>query len=478
MTSSPFCSSLIQAYKYISKRGWNMGIIHLFNDVLYEEGLSAETPGLTNGVRYHLIDICIDELAKVNKGAEIPLTEATFLECIEPFFVLVQRAVDKNVQKRVMDNVLLKFLNEYSFVSVVATDNETKDEKEALKFDTVHVGTVSKFIFQIASDSETDERFRKSLYEMHKTYERKIKVAGRDVDDVEYCGKMKDVVNKDDDCDDKKISSSDRSQSSDKKQTSMYDADVHHNPDVRDDAGQDMAPTSSSDKKKRNKKRKKGESKVDLAGDQAGGNETEIIGMKESSSKNCMNENEGAESDLPASMKHSIKKKRKKEKIVQDDKRIIVSETAHSSVKEVEGKTAIILSNSPKKHKEKHVASPFEDTSHLVTSHVETTTSNAKKGQKKSPPSVDPRSMHSLYQTSPSSDGASASPSRRVSFGAHNQCKSHKASMKAVKTLEKERWDTRRTPEKGILRPKSIEKMKSRTQLTGQSSSRKKKGTA
>lgn len=465
----------------MSKRGWNIGIIHLFNDVLYEEGLSAETPGLTNGLRYHLIDICIDELAKVNKDADMPLTEATFLECIEPFFVLVQRALDKNVQKRVMDNVLLKFLNEYSFVSAAATDNEMKDEEKALIFEHVHVGTVSKFIFQIASDSETDERFRKSLYEMHKTYERKIKAAGRDVDDVEYCGEIKDEVNTDDDCDDKKISSSDISQSSDKNGlTEIRDTDVHHNPDVTNETGQDTATTSSSDKKKRKKKRKKGESKVDLAGDQADGNETEIIGMKESPSKNnSMNENEGAESDLPALMKSSSKKKRKNEKIVQDDKRIIVSETAHSSVKEVEGKTTIIPSKSPKKHKEKHVASTSEDTSHLVTSHVETPTPNAKKKQKKSPPSVDPRSMHSLDQTSsPISDGASASPSRRVSFGAPNQSKSHKASMKAVKTLEKERWDTRRTPEKGILRPKSIEKMKNRTQVTGQSSSRKKKGTA
>ena len=61
----------------MSKRNWNIGIIRLFNDAIYNEGLSTETQGLTNGLRYHLIDICVDELAKVNRNAALPLTEVT-----------------------------------------------------------------------------------------------------------------------------------------------------------------------------------------------------------------------------------------------------------------------------------------------------------------------------------------------------------------------------------------------------------------
>merc|ERR1719343_1894200 len=175
-----------EAYKYMSKRHWNIGVVRLFNDVLYEEGLSADTPGLTNGLRYHIIDICVDELAKVNKDAELPLTEATFLDCLEPFFGLAQKAADKYVQRRVMDNVLTKFLNEYSFVCPLAladeNDADELEDSKALIFNQVHVGTVSKFIFQIASDHNTDARFRKSLYEMHKAFVRQIREAGRDVD--------------------------------------------------------------------------------------------------------------------------------------------------------------------------------------------------------------------------------------------------------------------------------------------------------
>src|SRR5210317_2105603 len=125
----------------MAKRHWNLGIIRLFNDVIYEEALSHESEGLTNGLRFHLIDICIEELAYANANAEIPLTEATFLDCVEPFFALAQKAQDKNVHKRVMDKVLFRFLTEYSFV-VDKSDDAEDDEDEsatALIFSQVHV---------------------------------------------------------------------------------------------------------------------------------------------------------------------------------------------------------------------------------------------------------------------------------------------------------------------------------------------------
>ena len=436
----------------MTKRGWNIGIIHLFNDALYEEGLSAETPGLTNGLRYHLIDICIDELATANKDSEIPLTEATFLDCIEPFFVLAQRAADKNVQKRVMDNVLLKFLNEYSFVSSVATSVEAEVDENALIFDQVHVGTVSKFIFQIASDSETDDRFRKSLYDMHKTYERQIKTAGRDVEDIEYC----DEGNEDEDCDDDNNLISDELQSSAKECAKENDNEVHQISHKKDETLL-LTASKTNKKKKRKKKNKKRETAT----------EDPVI-------DEIANLGDGTVIDLSTPRKlSSSKKKRKHDEKCDVDNDVVVQESATLNENVDKRAISLIKSNSLKKQQKKNDIEPTEN-SHLITSHVETPAQNSKKKKKTSPPSVDPRSMHSLDQiTSPGSDGVSASPSRRVSFGAVNQCKSHKASMKAVKTLEKERWDTRRTPEKSILRPKS---RKNRYQESGQSSSRKKNG--
>jgi hypothetical protein len=163
-----------EIFLYMAKRHWNIGIIRLFNDAMFDEVLSQKP----NGLRYHLIDVALDELAKVNAKAPMPLTEATFLDAMEPYFAMCQTGAggDDSVQGRVVENILEKFLNKYSFVS--ETDSE---ESNDLIFDEVHVGTVAKFIFELASDPETKDQYRKSLYDMHKAYMRRLKKVGKDV---------------------------------------------------------------------------------------------------------------------------------------------------------------------------------------------------------------------------------------------------------------------------------------------------------
>ena len=171
-----------QVYKYMSLRHWNLGIIALFNDAINDEALS-KTP---NGLRYHLIDLTLEELAAVQSKAPMPLTEATFIDCLDPYIALAQWGMgDDSVQKRALENILEKFLLKYSIVSdVAASKNDDDENKEAksLVMDQVHVGTVAEFIFSIASDPETPDSYRKSLYDLHKAYMRRLKSVGRDVD--------------------------------------------------------------------------------------------------------------------------------------------------------------------------------------------------------------------------------------------------------------------------------------------------------
>ena len=163
-----------EIYLYMAKRHWNIGIIRLFNDALFEEVLSQKP----NGLRYHLVDVALDELAKVNAKAPMPLTEATFLDAMEPYLAMCQTGAggDDSVQGRVVENILEKFLNKYSFIS--ETDS---DEAKALIFDEVHVGTIANFVFELASDQETKDQYRKSLYDMHKAFMRRLKTVGKDV---------------------------------------------------------------------------------------------------------------------------------------------------------------------------------------------------------------------------------------------------------------------------------------------------------
>jgi hypothetical protein len=183
-----------EVFRYMAMRHWNIGIVRLFNDALFEEVLS-QTP---NGLRFHLIDVALDELAKVNANTPMPLTEATFLDCLEPYFGLVQTgAGDHLVQQRVVENILMKFLREYSVVSERAlhrkviggnnnsTDNRLDENDTSLVMDQVHVGTVAEFIFHVASDGATRDTYRPGLYDLHKTFIRRIKQVGKDVALVE-----------------------------------------------------------------------------------------------------------------------------------------------------------------------------------------------------------------------------------------------------------------------------------------------------
>lgn len=173
---------LREIYKYMKSRHWNLGIIRLFNDAIFEEILRNKTYG--NGVRFHMLDICLEELAKVNADESIgglPLTEATFLDCLEPYFAMAQRVEEANVHSRVMEKVISRFLNEFSVLCENYDPNNKDDEKSRLIMQQVHVGTVAQFLFELGSDPETEDRYRKQLYDMHKLYMKRIKSVGRDV---------------------------------------------------------------------------------------------------------------------------------------------------------------------------------------------------------------------------------------------------------------------------------------------------------
>lgn len=174
---------LHEVFRYMAARHWNLGIIRLFNDAIFEEVLS-QTP---NGLRYHLIDITLEELAKANSTAPMPLTEATFLDTLEPYFAMCQTGCnDDTLQARVLEKVVKQFLDEYSVISenaITAAENSGDERQpDSRIFDQVHVGSVAQFIFELASDPETNDRYRKSLYDMHKKYVRRLKKAGFDVE--------------------------------------------------------------------------------------------------------------------------------------------------------------------------------------------------------------------------------------------------------------------------------------------------------
>eukprot|EP00814_Leptocylindrus_danicus_P019695 CAMPEP_0116040818 /NCGR_PEP_ID=MMETSP0321-20121206/24618_1 /TAXON_ID=163516 /ORGANISM="Leptocylindrus danicus var. danicus, Strain B650" /LENGTH=593 /DNA_ID=CAMNT_0003520771 /DNA_START=113 /DNA_END=1895 /DNA_ORIENTATION=+ len=106
---------LHQMYVYMASRSFNLGIVRLFNDALFEEILSM----IPNGLRCHIIDISVAELAKAWS----------------------------------------------------TNDNVPGD----LKLSGVNVEDIASFLFDIASDEATLAKNRDSMYDLHKEYRRKVK---------------------------------------------------------------------------------------------------------------------------------------------------------------------------------------------------------------------------------------------------------------------------------------------------------------
>lgn len=405
---------IAQVYKYMAKRHWNLGIIRLFNDTLFEEVLAPrDTYNVSNGMRYHLIDITLEELAKVNKeSATLPLTEATLLDCLEPYFALAQNIDDPTVHKRIIENVLERFLMQYSVVS----ENMEKDEEteaRQLVMDQVHVGNVAQFIFEVASDEKTNDRYRKSLYETHKQFSRLVKETGRDVD-------LNEVGEDDVEEESQSIESGEENIDKENVENDIQIKDrnvVKENTELTQKAEEKQKKASKKKKKSKKKKHiEEAESIVNQQKDVAIEKEMKTLDSVETSNKNEKTEN--GEEVITITKKEQKKAARAAKKAAEQD------------------------------------ADPFS---------TPKASKKKKKKKERSPPSVNPHSMTDSDAVH-SDDGNSksapqSSGSRRVKFGKVNFSKSHKASMRDLKTIE-ERVDLSRTPEKSILlckRPSPID---------------------
>ena len=386
-----------EIYEYMAVRGWNYGIVLLLNDAIFDEILKQPP----NGLRYHLIDLCLEELAKVNAKAAIPLTEATFLDVLEPFFGLCQTGTsthDDTVQSRVMDGVLDNFLENYSIVSEKALpkdddddddgDNNNKNEScTANIFDQVHVKTVAEFIFALGSDPATSDKYRKSLYEMHKKFMRRLKEVGIDVE----------IGTEDDDME------------------GEYNQFLDE--EVRDDSeggcrGDDCGHDHGHDH------------------DHVGGGDIEDEQSAETSIE--------LEKETKASKKKKKKKKRKSDEI----------EAAPVATPE-----KVDEKKSKKKKKTKDVVSPSKSTSADEDEEVVITLTEQQDAKKKDKKAKNAKLEKEQQEDSDNEELTHNSKgSRRVSFGKKNRAKSHKASVKATRIkLETPHSLRELTPVKGIL---------------------------
>lgn len=405
---------LREVYRYMATRQWNLGIVKLFNDAVTEEALI--TP--PNGVRYHLIDIAVEELANVvntSHGETLPMTEAIYLEVMEPFFVMAQHGFgDKTVQARIVEKVFEKFLLEYSVVSNKEEDGDSDEDEEenadkgSTLFNQVHVGTVSRYIFELAGTEGTMDMHRKGLYEMHKKYERQIKKMGTDID-IESALGLGEEGEEDEDDEDYSESMEFGGEEDDDEEADDFIQAMGFLGESDEEENDENAEDSEDDKPSKKSKKRHKKEKVSLDG----GAEPKKKGKEKK--KDSMDVTQHGEDG---------KKKNKKKN----------TKNANDSDEE----DVVTISLKDQKEAKKAFKEKAKPTSDEATKDAKP--SSDKKSKKKK-------------RKSQGDGNKEDSGSRRVSFGEKNRARSWKASMKGLRDLNPKETISK-TPEKSILQKK------------------------
>lgn len=160
--------------------------IRTFLDIVQLEVLTK----VPNGVRFHICDIYLQELVRITEGK---LDTEEFVVAIQPFIDALTSNEDAVYIERVQKTILLKFLNEYSREALKAHEKERQETKmqvdgedqeeeevpakeEHAYFNDVNTKQIQKIIFDLASSPETNDRFRKRLYDLHRAFAAKTGV--------------------------------------------------------------------------------------------------------------------------------------------------------------------------------------------------------------------------------------------------------------------------------------------------------------
>jgi hypothetical protein len=110
-----------------------------------------------NGLRLHLCDIMLEELAKVGGGS---VDTDLFLTLLSPFFTLLSTCPDRPVFQRTLDRIVLDLVRRKACED--GEDDMDTEEGEATGknfFPLVDLTAVQARIFDLASAPETKERY-------------------------------------------------------------------------------------------------------------------------------------------------------------------------------------------------------------------------------------------------------------------------------------------------------------------------------
>ncbi|KAF8440120.1 hypothetical protein BGX38DRAFT_1273177 [Terfezia claveryi] len=120
---------LASSFRYLKAREWEQGKVGRYMDILKEGPLHARNIKVPNGLRYHLIDIYLDELEKLEpvdseESADIPIDLL-----IQPYKQLVEKSPTKVVRTRSRDMLEDERLEKWGYIKANKSEYEEAQEE-------------------------------------------------------------------------------------------------------------------------------------------------------------------------------------------------------------------------------------------------------------------------------------------------------------------------------------------------------------
>jgi len=308
---------LREVLTHLNKKEFNAKSVDNILDILEEEVLMK----IPNGVRLHIADIYLSELWTATEGK---ISTDSFLLVLGPFFRAIQGTLDTSFQQRVSKQIFEGFLETF------AKENKVKGEKQQL-FVSVDTSVLQATIFSLASDTDTIEKNRRRLYELHKEFPKVtgMPFASEEGDDDEEEEEEEEVIEKvslkkTNEKDSKKDKKQIKDETTDKidlvhkrKASEYFNDDVDENDDNVDDKKNEkntneIVEVDRNEEKKRLKKLKKLEKKAFHENEEK--NKFEIKAhdnvndnkKRKHTDSNEMNVKDGGSDDLPVAVMKTI----------------------------------------------------------------------------------------------------------------------------------------------------------------------------
>ena len=119
-----------EGFQYVRRKGWKEELLEEYLEVLEGVAFNVRDPKIPNGLRYHVIDLYVDELDKTDVEDEAPVEKV-----LEPMRKLGKESLTKTVRKRVAealdDDRLANWKGRREIAEEEEEDEEENEEREA-----------------------------------------------------------------------------------------------------------------------------------------------------------------------------------------------------------------------------------------------------------------------------------------------------------------------------------------------------------